>query len=384
MKKYQLGGLILIIFILLCLPSMVLAQTATDVIREYRVDLQPQDDGSLINTYTIKWCVLSNDLGPLSDFYVGMPNEKYKVMDISGDASNVRSANQGADTKVNVVLTRSINAGECATVIFRIHQQGIAHLDSAKGEVGFQFIPGWFDEIQVEYLQLTWHLPAESAQLKSISPEPKSRDANQAVWETSLQPGGKFTINLLYDQAAFPNFGKQSTPAWQLQDSNADNGNVPTTDESGAANMDQTTLKTSDALLGGILPVSLVTCICLLLLFIFIILVIVSVISSGVRSYRGGSTIGSPRTSGGGPIIIPFPRTPSSGGIFGGGGTRSTTPSRSGGGSGLFGGRGSSCACVSCACACACAGGGRAGCSRKGFDISGLLKKNQGEQDNEK
>jgi len=127
-----------------------------------------------------------------------------------------------------------------------------------------------------------------------------------------------------------------------------------------------------------------VTCICLILLFLFIIMVLVSVISSGVRSYRGGGTIGSPRTGGGGPIIIPFPRTPSSGGIFGGGGTRSTPPSRSGGGGGLFGGRGSSCACVSsCACACACAGGGRAGCSRKGFDISGLLKKENENQGNE-
>ncbi len=363
---------------------MVLAQTATDVIREYHVDLQPQDDGSLINSYTIKWCVLSNDLGPPSDFFVGMPNEKYKVMDISGDASNVRSANQGADTKVNVMLTRPINANECATVTFRIHQQGIAHLDSAKGEIGFQFIPGWFDEIQIEFLQLTWHLPAESAQLKSISPEPKSRDANQAVWETALQPGKKFTINLLYEQTAFPNFGKQSTPVFPLQGGNADNGGTSTTDESGASNMDQTSLKTSNALLGGILPVSLVTCICLILLFIFIVLVIVSVISSGVRSYRGGGTIGSPRTGGGGPVIIPFPRTPSSGGIFGGSGTRSSPSSRSGGGSGLFGGRGSSCACVSCACACACAGGGRAGCSRKGFDISGLLKKNEAEQGNEK
>lgn len=385
MKKMQLSALILIIFSLFCLPSTVLAQSVTDVIREYRVNLQPQDDGSLINTYIIKWCVLSNDLGPLSDFYVGMPNEKYKVMDISGDASNVRPANQGADTKVNVMLTRSINAGECATVTFRIHQQGIAHLDSAKGEIGFQFIPGWFDEIQVEYLKLTWYLPGESAQLKSISPEPKSRDANQAVWETSLQPGEKFTINLLYDQAAFPNFGKQSTPVWPLQDGNADNGGTSTTDESGAANMDQNSLKTSDALLGGILPVSLVTCICLVLLFIFIILVLVSVISSGVRSYRSGGTIGSPRTGSGGPIIIPLPRTrSSSGGIFGGSGTRSTTPNRSGGGGGLFGGRGSSCACVSCACACACAGGGRAGCSRKGFDISGLLKKADGKQGNEK
>lgn len=384
MKKFQFYTLLFFSFFLLCLPSTILAQSVTDVIREYRVDLQPQDDGSLINTYIIKWCVLSNELGPLNDFYVGMPNEKYKVLDVSGDASNVRPANQGADTKVNVVLSRPINADECTTVTFRIHQQGIAQLDSAKGEVGFQFIPGWFDEIQVELLQLTWHLPAESALLKFVSPEPKSRDAVQAIWETSLKPGGKFTINLLYDQAAFPNFGKQSTPVWPLQGSNAANGSTSTTDESGAVNMDQTSLKTSDALLGGILPVSLVTCICLVLLFIFIILVIISVISSGVRSYRGGGTIGTPRTGGGGPIIIPFPRSSTGGSIFGGSGTRSTPPSRSGGGGGLFGGRGSSCACVSsCACACACAGGGRAGCSRKGFDISGLLKKDDGKHGNE-
>ena len=75
MKKIQFCTLILFSILLLSLPSAVLAQSATDVIREYRVDLQPQDDGSLINTYTIKWCVLSNDLGPLNDFYVGMPNE---------------------------------------------------------------------------------------------------------------------------------------------------------------------------------------------------------------------------------------------------------------------------------------------------------------------
>ena len=274
------------------------------------------------------------------------------------------------------MLVRSINANECATATFRIHQQGIAHLDSTKGEIGFQFIPGWFDEVQIEHLQLTWHLPAESAQLKSISPEPKTRDATQAIWETVLQPGGKFTINLLYDQAAFPNYGKQATPIWPLQGSGTKTESPPAIIEGGGgSNINQNSQKTADALLSGILPVSLVTCICILLLFIFIIMVLVSVISSGVRSYRGGGTIGTPRSSSGGPIIIPLPRTSGSGGIFGGGGTRSTPPSRSGGGSGLFGGRGSSCACVSCACACACAGGGRAGCSRKGFDISGLLKK---------
>jgi hypothetical protein len=366
--------------ILICLvPTTVLAQSTTDVIRDYRIDLQPQDDASLINTYTINWCVISNALGPLTDFYVGMPNENYQIMDFSGDAGAVRSADQGANTQVSVILAHSISANECVTVTFRIHQMGIAHRDEAKGEIGFQFTPGWFDEIQVEHLQVTWRLPADGTQLKSISPEPKTRDASQAVWEKALQPGDKLTINLLYDQAAFPNFGKQSTPVWPLQGggaaTTAENTAIP--DASGGSTNNQTTVDSAEPLLGGIIPIGTVICVCAFIIFIFIILVLISILSSGVRSYRGGGTIGGPRSGGGGTIFFPPSRPSGGGGIFGGGGggSVSSPPSRSGGGGGLFGGRGSSCACVSCACACACAGGGRAGCSRKGFDISGLLKK---------
>lgn len=376
MRKSRAIFAIFLAALLLWMPAVVHAQSTTDVIRDYRIDLQPQDDASLINTYTINWCVISNALGPLNDFYVGMPNENYQVLDFSGDARDVRSADKGAYTQVNVVLTRPVSANDCANVTFRIHQMGIAHLDSTKGEIGFQFIPGWFDEIQVEHLQLTWHLPTDSAQLKSVTPEPKTKDAGTAVWETSLQPGGKFTINLLYDKAAFPNFGKESTPVGPLPGSSAStttestNGPIEFGSSTG-----QPTANTAEPLLGGFLPITLVTCICALLIFIFIIMVLVSIFSSGVRSYHGGSTIGGSRP-GGGPIFIPLPRPRSGGGIFGGGGgSSSPPPSRSGGGSGLFGGRGSSCACVSCACACACAGGGRAGCSRKGFDISGLINK---------
>lgn len=378
MKKAPSLISVIIAFLVFLVPSLVLAQSTTDIIRDYRIDLQPQDDASLINTYTINWCVISNALGPLTDFYVGMPNENYQIIDFSGDARTVRSADQGAYNQVNVILTHSVSANECANVTFRIHQMGLAHLDSTKGEIGFQFIPGWFDEIQVEHLQLTWHLPAESTQLKFISPEPNTKDASLAVWETSLQPGGKFPINLSFDQAAFPNFGKQSTPVWSLPGSEGISTTQDTTAPSESSSPTyQTTTSSADSLLGGFLPIGLVTCVCALLIFIFIIMVLVSIFSSGVRSYRNGGTLGGPRTGGGGPIFIPLPR-PRSGGIFGGGGgSINLPPSRSGGGGGLFGGRGSSCACVSsCACACACAGGGRAGCSRKGFDISGLLKKN--------
>jgi len=378
---------LLLIFILVVLVSLihsvVLAQTGTDVIRDYRIDVLPQDDASLINTYTINWCVISDAAGPLTDINVSLPNSDYQIMDFSGDASTVRSADQGAYSQVNVVLTKSINANECVTVTFRIHQLGLAHLDDAKGEIGFQFIPGWFDEVPVEHLQVTWHLPAESTQLKFLSPEPKTREPAQAVWETVLQPGGKLTLNLLYDKAAFPNYGQQSTPVWPLQGSggSTETDTAAVATDNGGAVAPENTVSTAEPLL-GIIPVGLTTCVCAIIIFVVIILILVSILASGVRSYTGGGTIGGSKPGGGifgggGPIFLPPSRSSGGGGIFGGGGggTLSLPPSRSGGGGGHFGGAGSSCACVACACACACAGGGRAGCSRKGFDISGLLKK---------
>ena len=376
MNKSRLLLTFFIVILLFLVPSVVLAQTGTDVIRDYRIDVLPQDDASLINAYTINWCVISDAAGPLTDINVGMPNSDYQIMDFSGDASAVHSAGQGANTRVNVVLTKSIKANECVMVTFRIHQMGLAHLDEAKGEIGFQFIPGWFPDVPVEHLQVTWHLPAESAQLKSLSPEPKTRDTTQAIWETALQPGGKLTLNLLYDKAAFPNYGKQSTKVWPLQGSGSstETGAAATTDNGGVTTTENTVSPAEP--LAGIIPVGLTTCICAIIIFIVIILILVSMLANGVRSYTSGGTIGGSRPGsggifgGGGPIFLPPSR---SGG--GGGGTISLPPSRSGGGGGLFGGRGSSCACVSCACACACAGGGRAGCSRKGFDISALLQK---------
>ena len=374
MNRSRIFIILILVVLLSFFPAVVLAQTGTDEIRDYRIDVLPQEDASLINTYMINWCVISDAAGPLTDFYVGMPNSDYQIMDFSGDARAVQSADQGADTRVSVILAKSINANECVTVNFRIHQMGLAHLDDQKGEIGFQFIPGWFDEVPVKHLQVTWHLPPVDIQLKSLTPEPNSRDTVQAVWEKILQPGEKLTLNLLYDKDAFPNYGKQSTQVWPLQGSgsSADSGANQTTDQSGAVPV-ESTLDTSAPLLGAF-PFGLTPCICTIIIIILVIFFLIMIFSNGIRGYTGGGYIGGPRPGSGG--IFGGIRT--GGGIYGGGGgggTLSLPPSRSGGGSGLFGGRGSSCACVSCACACACAGGGRAGCSRKGFDISGLLKK---------
>ena len=104
-----------------------------------------------------------------------------------------------------------MNAGDCVNFTVQVHQYGLANLDETANEIGFQFTPGWFNDVPVDHLQVTWHLPSDAAQVKSLNPKPTSQDDSQAVWESDLQPGEKFPISVVYDKAAFPNFNPDQT-----------------------------------------------------------------------------------------------------------------------------------------------------------------------------
>jgi hypothetical protein len=347
------------------LPLEAVQAAGTDEIKSYAIDILPQADGSLVDTYAINWCVISNSAGPLTWISLGMPAEQYQVVSSSGDVSTVRPDNQGFDYKIRIDLPRPVNAGDCVNFSVQIHQYGMANLDQATGQISIQFTPGWFDEVPVELLQVTWHLPSEAAQLKSLDPKPAEQSDSQAVWKSALQPGGKYPITLVYDQAAFPNFNlAQSVPtqAAEVSPTLSDQSTANT-----SANPNTSAPETTMPIALPALSVSTCICGCLILIVVLIVLVgILRLFGSAARSYRGGGFLGGYPRGGG------WLGGGGGGGILGGGAGGGVT-NRTGGGSGLFGGRGMSCACVSSGCACACAGGGRAGCSRKGFDVSGLF-----------
>jgi hypothetical protein len=352
------------------LPAGAARAAGTDEIKNYTIDILPQTDGSLVDTYGVNWCVISNSAGPLLWFTVGMPNDQYQVVSFSGDAASAVSNNEGFDYKVRVDLTRQVNAGDCVNVSVQIHQYGLANLDQTSGQIGFQFTPGWFNDVPVDHLQVTWHLPSDPTQLKSLTPKPASQNDSQAVWESALQPGDKFPISVVYDKAAFPDFNPAQT-ALPGSSGSSPQGAVPPTTVSSAPGDSGVTVPLAPVALPAF---TLANCICGCIILIVVLIVLFGIIrsiGSAGRSYLGGGFLGGyPR--GGGWL---------GGGGFGsgggGGGGGGSVFSRTGGGSGLFGGRGMSCACVSSGCACACAGGGRAGCSRKGFDVSNLFKDSQ-------
>ncbi|HMD87798.1 MAG TPA: hypothetical protein VKF38_01425, partial [Anaerolineaceae bacterium] len=197
---------LLLLLVISFMPAGIVYAVGTDEIKDYTVDIVPQDDGSLLNTYTIDWCVISNAAGPLTYITLGMPNDQYEIVSTGGDASSAQANNEGFNYQVRINLSHQVNAGDCVIATVQVHQYGLGNLDQTSNQVGFQFTPGWFDVVPVDHLKITWRLPADATQLKSSSPTPTSKNDTQLIWETALQPGEKFPLSVIYDKAAFPNF----------------------------------------------------------------------------------------------------------------------------------------------------------------------------------
>src|SRR5664280_616005 len=113
------------------LPGGGVQAAGTDEIKNYAIDILPQADGSLVDTYAINWCVISNSAGPLSWITLGMPTEQYEIVSYSGDASSVTPDNAGFDYKIRIDLVREVNAGDCANFTVQVHQYGLAKLDAS-------------------------------------------------------------------------------------------------------------------------------------------------------------------------------------------------------------------------------------------------------------
>jgi hypothetical protein len=356
--------LIVIILAITAVPGAFGYAAGTDEIKNYAIDILPQGDASLVNTYTINWCVISNSAGPLTWITVGMPNEQYEILSSSGDIASVSPYNEGFDYQIKIDLPREVNAGDCVEFTVQVHQYGMAYLDESTNQISFQFTPGWFNDVPVNHLQVTWHLPSQTTHLKSLNPKPTTQNEALATWESDLQPGEKFPIAVIYDRAEFPDFNPGQTGLPSSTNPSPPGSDLST--PSSATSIDVNEPGTQAPVLES-LSLSTCLCICVILILVLIVIVVLfNILGSSSRSYRGGGFFGGYPIGGG---------WTSGGGGFGwGSGGGVSIPRRSGGGGGLFGGRGRSCACVSSGCACACAGGGRAGCSRKGFDVSGLVQ----------
>jgi hypothetical protein len=277
-----------------------------DKIIDYKITVNPNNDGTLDMTYYLKWKVLDDGAEGLSWIVVGVANSY--VSNIKALTNNIHdiyyTSDEGAQIRLD--LDQTYYEGDVLELKFSFKQSRIFTLNGNKVE--YAFIPGWFDEIEVERIRVYWKAD------NILYADTKTVDG-WLLWEASLDYGESIECKVQYNRDAFPMLN-------------------PKEDYS------SNTMTESDIWIIVIVISAIIT--------IFIVVAIVNYDPySSSRGFSGniswyhyhfGRRHGYRRSG----RIIEKPKIVSSG----------------------SGTSGRSCAC---ACACACAGGGRAGCSRKDF-----------------
>ncbi len=292
-------------------------ETPLDEILKYKITVDPTQEGNLQMNYQIEWKVLNDSReGPLEWVKIGVPN-KY-VSNIQKHSSSIDEISYYSDNGafIRLDLDKKYYKGEVVYMEFSFLQTHIYTLKDNRVE--YQFIPGWFDEIKVDCLQVYWNKENVIYQNSSSTGSGMIKDENYYVWETSLNYGESISVEVAYNQTSFINLSEDNS----YSDTSGDEW----------------------------VPIA-IACVVALVILIFLVIGAVTYIrkNDGYYQFRGFSGThhhywwfyhsGYHRS--GKKVSDPRIVNKSSGGSSGG-----------------------HCAC---ACACACAGGGRAGCSRKDF-----------------
>lgn len=318
MKKIPMIMRWMIILVLLFsfIPTGSAMASAPDTIGHYRVSIEPQSDGTLNMRYEFwNYCAVTDF--PSADFFIGLPNRSFTITGAGGDigGTNWVKGTRQDGVKAYVDFASLPKAGQCFNFWYEIHQEKMAYLDG--DSVMFNYQPSWFDFATITKLEIRWKLPDDSSQVQSLKPE-AAKQAGWAIWTYKNMNVDQKTdmLELFYLKTAFPDL-PSDTP---------DRSEAP--EEENA----------------GFLGLSCWTWLIILVVLFFIIMLIAWWIEEG----------------GGG------------GGYYGGGKGffEYVADALESSGGGWGGSTGHSSGCAGCAsCACACAGGGRAGCSVKGFKL---------------
>lgn len=338
-----------------------------DYIPDYFVTVDLREDGSADIVYDITWQVIDGDQTDyLSWVKIGLPNAYAEdLTPLTDTISDLQYTGDGG-SYAKVVFARRYyspkvaaqNGGESRVrFAFSVHQSHLFSLNS-DGTATFEFVPGWFDDLVVEHMQVRWRSG------DGFVADNTSEEDGYLIWDFGpMGHGQSANIHVTVPVTTAETFD----PDAQLTAADYDDGGM-----------------TADEMIG------ILTVVIGLLIFAAALIIIVGSMTpdwgggfgsgldpddwfwytNGVHTIRRARSAPPPtgyhRTD-------PPPEYRSGGGKTRGGGVGRNHSSHSS--------CASSCACAcasSCACACACAGGGRAGCSVKDFYTVKIPKKNAG------
>lgn len=301
-----------------------------DLIREYHINVTPNDDGTLFMEYHIQWEVLKSPKGDGVDWIkVGVPNRFVSNFSFDSECPIEKmSYYTDLGSYIRLDLKKMYYQGEIFDVNFSFTQSRIFTYDKDLDQVQFSFIPGWFPDSKTLDMEVTWNAKGYEY-IPDDEGAPSSIEGEIIKWHrTDLDYGETIECNISYSKSFFPNIDLSKDYSSEYYNKSK-----------------------------------------WMIIFVGIAIVAIGLIfgiwyysrhiySGGYYAYRGyyGPQFYLYISSGKRYRYHPGVK---------GNGKPIIVNSSSGGRPNHGGGR--SCAC---ACACACAGGGRAGCSRKDFIVS--------------
>lgn len=159
-RTFPTGNTILLAIILAVQLGLVILgicyqPTPQDVIHQYNVTVQPLDDGSLDIEYHLVWEALDTS-EELTWVEIGMANKNFTVYRDSVSSNISTYSKYTAEDYISLQLDfkKAYHGGDVIDFSFKINQKDML----CKNESGYfyEFVPGWFNAIQVEQYEFLW------------------------------------------------------------------------------------------------------------------------------------------------------------------------------------------------------------------------------------
>lgn len=298
--------------IALLLVALLYHPIPADEIEKYHVTVRPREDGTLDITYHIRWRVIGGDEA-LTWVAIGLANGNWTYYPdmLSNNIAKIAEYDSGEVVYADLTFKEAYRVGDVIDFSFTINQKDMLCLD-IRGRYFYEFIPCWFNKINVEDYQFMWYVGAQTPHSNA-----DTSDGEWLIWRGEMPRGSYVPMRVNYGSDAF--FG-------------ADTVNYQAFDDEGVYDELQSDKRTITIL-----------CILVIIMLAFFELFIIDSYVSYVRGR--GFLVGH------GYYVHTY-------------GRRNPAHVRAGRAHRARGGGFSGGGCA-CACACACAGGGRAGCSQK-------------------
>lgn len=221
MKKLVSVVLCILFMLMVFCISASAANSNLDKIRDYEVKVDVRQDGTMDIRYAIEWEVLSDKNGkePLTWVKVGIPNEHVdQLQQLTDNIESIEYYSKGGGSYVRIDFKEKYYQGAVVNFEFSIHQSYMYLLDE-KDTVRYAFTPGWFEDIEIDNLQIEWAVK-DGFEIKTTDSNEQS--SSYYIWSyTNLAEGEKVTANVKYSANGFYvdekmqyKEGKESLPLW--------------------------------------------------------------------------------------------------------------------------------------------------------------------------